>query len=536
MSSSLTDTIHNLYQSQKGYTKEYGGSIVLTTILIIVFTLVIVYFYIQSHIKTIRANWEVERCNPLYLPFAGMIYKTNDPIEYTKNNFNQCANSILEEITQYFTQPFEYMFSLMSKEAYDIVSMVETIKKRIEEMAGHLEHIGEEVAKYILVTLLPFQKIVIKMKDTINKIIGTLVVQLYTVFGVYLGIQSFFGAFIEAVILGLLAIIAIVIPLLAGFFTAPLAIPALALFAVIAGILAAILVGLSPIVDVGKYAIPKKPSMPHFCFDSNTPLHLKNGSTVYIKDINIGDCLEDGSTILGVIKLCSSDVDMYEYNGHIISGSHSVWVPKRPGEKPNFIDTNRWKYISDMKSSVKLTKYTKPYIYCLITDTKLISLRHRFKKNEIIWLCDWDEWFRFPNYIYSYTHHTTGLSKNTNILMNDMTHRKIEDIRINDKLYGNNIVLGTIKLQPTHYMFKYPLCELTQHRLYQTDDTYICATPQLQMIDIYNGCRNNTNEYPFHSTMIPFINSVEPIYHLITSEGWICANGLLIEDYNTNLE
>lgn len=540
----VKETIQSYYKSNTGFLAEYGGSLFMTILLILIAVIAFTYIYIRAHLKTIRSNWDTQRCNPLYIPFAGMIYPTNNPTEYTKENFNRCTNQILHNIVDYFLQPFVYVFQLLGKDAKLVIHMSSVIKQRLEEMGDHLEHITTDIAKHIMTAFIPVQNIIIKMRDTMNKIIGTLIVQLYTVFGVYLGLQSFFGAFIQAVILGLFAIIAIVIPLLAGFFTAPLAIPALALFAVIAGILSAILIGISPVVDVGKYVIPKKPSMPHFCFDSHTPLYLNTNEMVFIHELNIGDILEDGSVILGILKLDSENVDMYEYKGHIISGSHSVWIEQ---STPTFHNYNSWRKIKDICNK-RISSYSKPYIYCLITDTKYIPLRNRLKPKETFYVCDWDEWFcvePFLNQSYIHEEHQIGLQKNTRILMNDNTWKSIDEICVGDSLYGfNNKVSGIVKMKTPNYLYHYPLEELDDYyslyKSYDEDDMHtnsLCSTSHLYILNYYSGDRKNTRHIDFKCTKINLheCEQYEYMYHLITTEGWFCANRIIIEDFNSNL-
>ena len=53
----------------------------------------------------------------------------------------------------------------------------------------------------ILNIMIPLQQMVIKMKDLLNKINGTMVASLMTVYGAYLTLKSFVGAFLQICIL-----------------------------------------------------------------------------------------------------------------------------------------------------------------------------------------------------------------------------------------------------------------------------------------------------------------------------------------------
>ena len=68
----------NAMYDKLGYSGKYGGSIWSTVILLLVFFCIIAYYYVMNHLEPIKANWAQERCNPLYIPFAGIIVNPDD--------------------------------------------------------------------------------------------------------------------------------------------------------------------------------------------------------------------------------------------------------------------------------------------------------------------------------------------------------------------------------------------------------------------------------------------------------------------------
>ena len=61
-----------------------------------------------------------------------------------------------------------------------------------------------------------------------------------------------------------------------------------------------------------------------FCFDGDTIIELNNNSSKKFKNIKIGDILKDNNEVLGIFKINSKNVEMYQYNNIILAGSHLV--------------------------------------------------------------------------------------------------------------------------------------------------------------------------------------------------------------------
>ena len=104
------------------------------------------------------------------------------------------------------------------------------------------------------------------------------------------------------------------------------------------------------------------------CFDKDTPIVTTYGIKK-IAEINVGDMTGSG-LITGVLKLNAVNVDMYNLNGIIVSGTHMV-------------KHNKWIKVSEHPLSIKIV-YSDPYIYCLNTSSKKILI------NDMIF-GDWDE-------------------------------------------------------------------------------------------------------------------------------------------------
>lgn len=125
------------------------------------------------------------------------------------------------------------------------------------------------------------------------------------------------------------------------------------------------------------------------CFHPNTKLKLKNGNVVSIKDINLGDILENGSRVKSTMKIdnvCEKE-DLYEIKGKgvngediFVTGSHLIYDK----------NLNKFIKVKDYSQSVKSNAYTE-YFNCLITSDNRIHIGE-----EIFW--DWEDHFIKCNY------------------------------------------------------------------------------------------------------------------------------------------
>jgi hypothetical protein len=109
------DSVKEVYD-KVGYGQQYGLDIWITVVLIVVFFCATAYFYVLGHLQPIKADWPVNRCNPAYIPFAGIINppENSSAMNYTSENFEYCTQNILKEITGYFLAPFYYLMNVIT--------------------------------------------------------------------------------------------------------------------------------------------------------------------------------------------------------------------------------------------------------------------------------------------------------------------------------------------------------------------------------------------------------------------------------------
>ena len=68
----IKDSINNYYENLT-YTQEYMYDIWITIIIFLIVLIFVMYFYIKNTILSQKTTWNINKCNPLYMPFASLI-------------------------------------------------------------------------------------------------------------------------------------------------------------------------------------------------------------------------------------------------------------------------------------------------------------------------------------------------------------------------------------------------------------------------------------------------------------------------------
>ena len=210
--SNMIDKVLNIYENQT-YLERYGEYIFYAIIICISFILVITYIHIKINIEQIRADWNNQKCKPNIMPFAGII---NAPVnmskmEYAEKNFAECTQNILTDITDIALIPVHYTISIVTATVGEIISIVNDMRELVNKIRNSVEDITSDIMSRILNIMTPLTETIITAKSMLGKSNGVVTAVMYTLFGVYLSIQSLFGKILDVIISILVAMAAAII-------------------------------------------------------------------------------------------------------------------------------------------------------------------------------------------------------------------------------------------------------------------------------------------------------------------------------------
>jgi len=212
MSKISIEFINSIYDNLT-YTNVYAPFIFLNIILIVGLIQYIAFINVMKKINYYKDNWDTERCKPTLLPFAGFINKPENQtnFQFTSNNFQYCIQNIIQMFAGASINPFYYITSVLT-ELFSVISeIINTIRGMINYIRNCLSDIFDTVFGRIINTTSALQRVLTTLKDTMAKSLGYVVLLYYFVQSLFLTGFSLIGTFIEAMIIVLIVITALVL-------------------------------------------------------------------------------------------------------------------------------------------------------------------------------------------------------------------------------------------------------------------------------------------------------------------------------------
>lgn len=510
-------------KKNQGFLSKYGLDLIISIIIIYIFLVFTFYFYAMNHLPYLKKNWEVNKCNPIYIPFAGFVVKDKNKsnIEIVGENFTYCTQNILTSIVGDAFAPIYYIVNLVSEAIQDITGAINTVRGMFSKIRTNITDTTTNISGRTLNTMLPVSTITTNIKDMIGKTYGSLLSSFYTLFSVFLISESFFNLLVDA-IEGLLIILgAMIISLwaISWFFwpAIPEAIAATIGYGLILIPFLTVIFIVHSVYDLAVDNTPKSaPSRPS-CFDKDTKLCLENNKLISISEIEIGSKLKGNKNVIGKMKLWLGNNKIYNYKDVLVTGDHRV-------------NDRKWGLIKicDHPEAKEIKNYGEKFVYCINTDTKDIEI------NEHVFL-DWDDidsedledininCKNLPykieiNEINKYL--DNGICGNTELQLLNGKIKKLKNINIGDILYNGEKVLGFIEIDT----------KIKNINEYNINNEVIICTENIEILFNQNNFINTSN------INNKKINYCKNLYNLITDKGYFYINNLKVLDYNSGIE
>jgi len=268
-------------------------------------------------IKNIKDNWPKYKCNPMIMPFAG--YLGYDTME----NFTTCVANIMEALMSRFLSPVFSTLDMTTRVGGNLMKDMGKIKTMMPKFQMMNFNVFGNITGIFSNIMIKFQRIIIKLKDLIMKIAGAAGIIINITDGLAMGASSFNcgpqGDFIRA----------------AG----------------------------------GKFVKPGCCNTQTCCFEATTPIKLKNGEVKHIKDIEIGEILQNNIEVIATLKIKGDGAPYYKIyskilNNHIyVTGTHRIRDPNK-----NFFIP-----VADFPLAEK-TYIVDDVFYCLVTSNHNIHI------------------------------------------------------------------------------------------------------------------------------------------------------------------
>jgi hypothetical protein len=529
------DNIKKMYNNLT-YFDQYG----LSVILFIIITLALIIFMASCialiNARQIQQDWTNQRCKPYIIPIAGFINKPPNMSfsEYTSQNFNYCTQNILKNISGFAVEPITFATKNVNNVVNSIKDSINSIRGITDKIRTFFGNISEEIMGRLLNIMIPLQQIIITFKDFIAKIQGTMTAGLFTTLGAYFTLKSLMGVIVKFIVTILIALAAMIAIFWIFPFTWGTAITSTAIFVAISIPFAILLTFMTNVLGVNPGV-----SMPRIkCFDKNTMFTMKDGINKTIRELQVGEKLKDNSLITAKIIVDTKGSKMYNLNGVIVSDTHIV--------KYN----NKWIHVDEHPYSKRIDDYSEPYLYCINTDNKVISL------NALIF-SDWDEIYdedlekiknlKIKNVKYNYNiginydinevtnldihkYLDGGFNENTKIDLKNGIVKKIKHISIGDVLCNGEKVYGIVEIDGQN-IIEQAIYNLGKNKYIEGGANINLCDKNIKLTSTLDLYSNNKLK------KIKNIDEMDnKLYHLLTDKKLFSINGIQFYDYNSCID
>ncbi len=231
-----------------------------------------------------------------------------------QKDFVYCIQSMQTNYMGYLLQPLTYITSNLSAMGAGFVNNIDSIRYMMSNIRTFLSTITEGIFGVFLNIIISFQKIMISIKDLVGKMIGVMVAMMYIMDGSLKTINSTWngppGQMVRA---------------------------------------------------LGK------------CFHPDTKIKLNDGTIKMMKDLNLGDVLENGVKIMATMQLenASGEHKLYKLekmgvDGEdiYVTGKHMVYSEKQ----------RKYIYVKDFIGAVEQDEVQSDWFSCLITYNHTIPI------------------------------------------------------------------------------------------------------------------------------------------------------------------
>lgn len=133
---------------------------------------VIGVFYITT-VQSIKDNWPLYRCNPMYMPLSDDI----------GSDFQYCVQNIQTNYMGSLLQPLTFATETISTVLSGFTDDINYIRNMFDNIRNMVTNIIQSIFGVFLNLIIEFQKIIIGIKDLMGKTIGSMVALMYMLDG-----------------------------------------------------------------------------------------------------------------------------------------------------------------------------------------------------------------------------------------------------------------------------------------------------------------------------------------------------------------
>lgn len=173
----------NGFNDNASYYELFNQDIWITIIAFIIVFLIAGYFFIKSTIRSYKAEWENNKCNPIFMPFASIInpdLANGDDFAYVLDNFKDCLDMLNAESAKKMTKPINDIRENLGTFYGNLYGVAYTTYEYIVNLFNLMLHFARLFLEKILNFTLHTQLVFITINDFFAKILSVFTIIFYT--------------------------------------------------------------------------------------------------------------------------------------------------------------------------------------------------------------------------------------------------------------------------------------------------------------------------------------------------------------------
>lgn len=132
------------------------------------------YSYAETHLKEIKANWTKYRCNPLYMPLAGLV--GSDIL----SNFTGCTMGAIQTYAGFALDPIYSMFDNLGSTITDIQGAMNDVRGMMGGTSSMFLSIVDDTYGKLVNTMTTSMKLMARIRTLNNRLLGVFTIMLHT--------------------------------------------------------------------------------------------------------------------------------------------------------------------------------------------------------------------------------------------------------------------------------------------------------------------------------------------------------------------
>ena len=213
-----------------GYLGMYGTDVLITVLLFGITLGIVSFASYKAIINQLKDNWNTNKCNPIIMPFAGLIMPVpgQSTAETTFENFNYCIQQDMSAVFSIIMMPLEFILYLTITFLDTVLELILAVIAELAWLKNQISSIFEEIYNKIVNFVIPIIEITVHIRDMLGKISGIITTSLFMIMNIYnLTVSGVIN--LLTILIVLLVILIVILLVMMGaaaiFFAFPFTIP-----------------------------------------------------------------------------------------------------------------------------------------------------------------------------------------------------------------------------------------------------------------------------------------------------------------------